>query len=149
MLALKEIQKKDCDLLYKWANEEEVRSNSFNTNKINYKDHLKWFEEILNSKTSTIYLLEDNNKKIGMIRLDKHKKNEYIINYSISKEHRKKGYATKLLKLIKDVFPEKHLIGKVKKTNIGSIKAFLNAEYIIKEEQDSFVFYSKKFQMEE
>lgn len=132
----------DCDLLFNWANDRAVRSNSFKSEFINYQSHIDWFKKKMDSKDSTIYILKVNKVKAGVVRLDKIKEYTYLINYSIAKENRRKGYGTILLRLIKQRYKSRLLIGKVKKDNIGSAKAFLKADYKMKEEADSYVFYS-------
>lgn len=133
----------DCELLYKWTNDVEVRKNSFNTNKVIYDDHIKWFMSKLNSKDTFIYIFENKQEPIGVIRLEKIDKELMLINYSIDIKHRGKGHATKLLKIIKTELINCRLVGKVKKDNIGSIKAFQRAGYFMKEELEYLVFYSK------
>lgn len=134
----------NCELLYKWTNEEEVRKNSFNTDKINYEDHVKWFMGKLNSLEIFIYIFKKNEEPIGVMRLEKIDEESMLINFSIDCKYRGLGYATKLLKLIKVQFEEYILVGKVKKDNIGSIKAFRKSGYIMTEELDKIIFYSKK-----
>lgn len=133
----------DCDLLYEWANDHEVRKNSFNTNQINYEEHMKWFRDKLGSNDTYIYIFKNENGPIGVIRLDKLDDMSMLINYSIDKRHRGNGYATKLLKLIRIKYTNYVLIGKVKEENIGSIKAFLKAGYFKEQKIDCIVFYSK------
>lgn len=135
-------KEKDCDLLFKWVNDRDVRLNSFNSEQIKYEDHVKWFNDKMKSNNSSIYLFKVNDVNVGLIRLDKIDKDTYLINYSIAKEYRRKGYATILLRLIKDKYKDNLLIGKVKNKNIASIKAFIRAKYIMKKEQDIYVFYS-------
>lgn len=132
----------DCDLLFQWANDKDVRLNSFNSKSIDYEEHVKWFKSKIESNDSIIYLFKVYNDKVGLVRLDKIETNTYIINYSIAKEHREKGYATELLKLIKGKYEKSLLIGKVKKENTASIKAFIKAKYLMKEESNMYVFYS-------
>ncbi|MSU00118.1 GNAT family N-acetyltransferase [Tissierella pigra] len=132
-----------CDLLFEWVNDEKVRLNSFNSERIKYEEHKKWFKSKIESDDTVIYIFKANNQDIGVIRLEKMDKNGYLINYSIAKDYRKKGYATTLLKLIKEKYKGQLLVGKVKKGNVGSIKAFINAEFIIKKEYDDiYEFYS-------
>jgi len=140
---LVEANEGDCQLLYRWANEVEVRKNSFNTNKVIYEDHIDWFMNKLNSKNTFIYIFKNKEKSIGVIRLEKLESPLMLINYSIDSDYRGKGYATKLLQLIKIQFRDYILFGKVKKDNMGSIKAFKNAEYFMEEELEYLVFYSK------
>lgn len=131
-----------CDLLFKWTNDEEVRLNSFNSEVLKYEEHKKWFKSKIESNNTIIYIYKARSQDIGVIRLEGMEDNSYVINYSITKEYRKKGYATDLLKLIKERYKEQLLIGKVKKENIASIKAFIRAGYVMKEEYDIYIFYS-------
>jgi RimJ/RimL family protein N-acetyltransferase len=140
---LVEATKGDCQLLYRWTNEVEVRRNSFNTNKVSYEDHINWFMNKLNSKDTFIYIFKNKKESIGVIRLEKLECKSMLINYSIDSNYRSQGYATKLLQLIKIKFKDYTLVGEVKKNNIGSIKAFQKAGYFMKEELEYLVFYSK------
>lgn len=133
----------DSELLFFWANDDDVRKNSFNTDKIIYENHLEWFKNKLCSEGTFIYILKENYNPIGVVRLEKNDNESMIISYSIDKKHRGKGHGTELLGIIKEKFLEYNLIGKVKKDNISSIKAFKNAGYFMKEKLDCFVFYSK------
>lgn len=141
------VTKDDCDLLFNWVNDYEVRANSFNTDEIKYDEHVKWFESMIKKDISSMYILEIQNKKIGLVRLDKISIDKYLINYSIAREYRGKGFGTMLLRLIKEKYILKLLIGKVKKDNIASIKAFQNAGYYMKEEPDMYIFYSKDYEV--
>ncbi len=139
---LRQVEYTDCDLVFKWANDEVVRNNSFNSNIIKYEDHIKWFNEKLKSDDSVMYIFEVNDINVGIMRLDRLDDKSLLINYGIAKEHRGKGYATYLLQMIKAKYNKNLLIGKVKPTNMASIKAFIKAGYIMKDELDVKVFYS-------
>ncbi|MCF6465227.1 GNAT family N-acetyltransferase [Clostridium sp. Cult2] len=141
------VTKDDYDLLFIWANDYEVRANSFNTDEIKYDEHVKWFESKLKQDTSSMYILEIQNKKIGLVRLDKILAHKYLINYSIAREYRGQGYGTILLKLIKEKYNSNLLIGKVKKDNIASIRAFKNAGYYMRQDSEIYTFYSKNFEL--
>lgn len=148
MIILQKATIEDAHILFEWRNDDEVRKRSFNSNKVSYEEHLKWFMNKLYSSNTKIYIVKDNKTPIGVIRLDDKGKNNKIISFSIDKEHRNKGHASKLLKLIKVEFKEYNLIGKVKYNNMGSIKAFQNAQYFMEEKADYLEFYSKAFKNE-
>ena len=134
----------DCELLYRWANDDEVRRNSFNTTKIAYEDHKEWFQSKISSEMTTIYILKSGNKSIGTIRLEVLAQDRYLISYSIASEFRRKGYATMMLKLVKKTNKDKVLVGRVKEDNIGSIKSFVAAGYKVEELLDGvYVFISE------
>jgi spore coat polysaccharide biosynthesis predicted glycosyltransferase SpsG/RimJ/RimL family protein N-acetyltransferase len=130
---LRKIVNDDCDLLYKWANDKLVRKNAFITDKIDFDSHKKWFQSKLNCNTTVIYIALEKNLPIGQIRIDIEDQ-KGIIDYSISSNFRNRGLGTVLLKSIgdqvkKDCPTLKKLIGRVKKENIPSQKAFEKALY--------------------
>ena len=135
--------KNDCDLLYKWTNDKEVRNNSFNTNTVTYEEHIKWFMNKLNDKNTLIYIFENKQEPMGVMRLERIDRKSLLINFSIASNYRGQGYASQLLEIIKIQFDDYTLVGEVKKDNIGSIKAFQKAGYFMKEELEYLVFYSK------
>jgi len=141
---LRDARREDGDLLFNWANDYEVRLNSFNSNPIKYEEHIRWFDNKLKSSNSSMYVFEVDEIAVGMIRLDLVDGQSHLINYSICKGHRGKGYATELLRLIKELNKASLLIGKVKSTNIGSIKAFIKAGYEMEGDSQTKVFYSSK-----
>ncbi|WP_142414611.1 GNAT family N-acetyltransferase [Hathewaya massiliensis] len=118
----------DCVLLFKWVNDEDVRNNSFNTNSIKYEEHLIWFKRKLNSHNTYIFILEEDEKPVGQVRIDI-KDLKCLITYSIDKKYRGGGYGTKILylleqEIIKSKFKINILIGYVKSDNISSQRCF-------------------------
>ena len=90
----------DMDLLFEWANEEEVRRNSFSTEKILYENHVKWFENILKKENCRQYIYCVEDVSVGQVRLTiSGEKAE--IGYSICACFRGKGYGKRMLELLK------------------------------------------------
>ena len=120
----------DLQTYFNWVNDEEVRKNSLNSNKVDFDVHKKWFLEKINSNQSFLLVLEKNNNPIGQIRFDNYEQ-KTSIDYSISSYHRKKGLGEILLKLGTDFYIKNRLNNKiniitaeVKKTNLASIRIF-------------------------
>jgi UDP-4-amino-4,6-dideoxy-N-acetyl-beta-L-altrosamine N-acetyltransferase len=139
----------DCILLFNWVNDEQVRSNSFNSDKISLKEHKKWFYKNINSKTTKIFIACLKNKPIGQIRIDI-KDRKGVIGFSVDSKLRGKGYGTRILEEVilhikVSGFKIDTLIGKVKKDNISSQKAFQKAGYkeIFKEKYIMYFFEIK------
>lgn len=136
---LREANMQDVDLIYKWANDEDVRKNSFNSAEIPYDTHVKWYSKLLqdDSRVQLILEKEENGviEAIGQIRYQYDAEEQSVeIGYSVDKNYRGQGYGKTLIKLggerIKDYFPEvKKIIGKVKPENKASIQAFLKNGY--------------------
>lgn len=133
---LREATENDVDIIYNWANDDEVRKNSFSTEKIAYEDHIKWYENALKSDNVKIYILLVNNDDIGIVRLNICNDSAEV-SYSISSDYRCMGYGGLILQLttakVKAEFPYiKKLTAQVKSENAASRKALLNSGYIEK-----------------
>ncbi|MBO8159076.1 GNAT family N-acetyltransferase [Thermosyntropha sp.] len=140
------VQEEDCDLLYKWANDPVVRENSFNKHFISYDEHKKWFYEKINSPKCLFFIVISFDQPVGQIRLDI-EEDTAIINYSVDKNYRGRGYGTQILinivQVIKEYnIPVNRIVGKVKLSNIASQKAFKKAGYSEKRFKD-YIEYSK------
>jgi RimJ/RimL family protein N-acetyltransferase len=127
-LYLRTAKEKDCDLLFNWVNDYDVRKNSFNTNQILYENHKKWFNEKMKSKDSLIFICYLDKLPIGQIRIDI-KDKIGVINYSIDKNFRGKGLGKNMMKkLIEEIrfsnIELVKLIGRVKINNIPSQVVF-------------------------
>lgn len=143
LINLREATIDDTLILFNWRNDIDVRKNSFNIDEVNYNNHIDWFETKLVSNNSRIYILENDNKPMGVIRLDDMDNDYKLINFSIDSKYRGQGYGSQLLELIKIKFEYYILVGEVKENNIGSIKAFQKARYFMKEKIGYLEFYSK------
>ena len=150
-IEFKEATAEDCEIIYRWVNDFSVRKNAFNQNVIEYEDHKKWYENRLYSDDCFIFICSIHGTSVGHIRLDINE-NIGIIDYSVDKDERNKGYGTKILKDIVKFIENKDLNimmlkGKVKNENIHSQKAFIKAGYeeTMKKE---YIEYRKKLRLE-
>lgn len=135
----------DAKLLFEWANEKLVRSNSLNKKKISWKDHLNWFLGKINSENSHIYLFSFDDSYCGQVRLDKTE--DFLeIDYSVDNAFRGKGLGTMMLKRIIDLPDFLRFRAFVKGINLPSIKIFRNLgfEETIISEDDLHVFNLSK-----
>lgn len=142
MIMLRRCTYSDMDIIYKWINDDEVRTNSFNSDYIEYETHVKWFNEKINSNNIYMYIILNNNKEIGTIRLEKHN-SKAIISYLISNEYRGKGYGNKVIDLIKKEAIINNidiLEAIVKKDNIASRKIFINNGFFEIQENDRYLY---------
>lgn len=134
----------DMDLLYKWANDEVVRNNSFNCKKISYLEHKKWFEEKLKTDNSDIYIYYFKDEPVGQIRLD-YQDDMALIDFSIDKARRGKGHGTRILDLIESADKKKifnNYVGRVKYNNIASQRGFEKMGYK-RSDKETYIEYNK------
>lgn len=122
----------DMRLIFDWSNDEEVRKNSFSTNKINLDDHKRWFQSKMIQDNYHILFCMVADKEIGLARLEI-QDNIALLSYQIAKDYRGMGYGTKMLKnLEKYVLDNKIasvLYGEVKESNPSSQKIFEKLDY--------------------
>lgn len=147
MLHYRFAQESNVDLYYEWANDESVRSNSFNQSKIDYDSHVNWFLRKLNDKNCFFYLFFNEKKEaVGQVRIER-TGNETIIGISIDALHRGHSYSCEMLKKSCNDFLEKYPLDKItayiKIENTPSLKSFQKAgfrdlEEVIMESSKSF-----------
>lgn len=123
----------DMDLVFRWANDEEERKNSFNPEKILYEDHCNWFKKRLEALDCAFYILMDGDSPAGKCRLN-FENSEAVISYSVAPSYRGRGLGKKLLLLVKEAVKEEYpdiktLVAQVKEDNIPSQKVFLSLGY--------------------
>ncbi|MBI2269173.1 MAG: GNAT family N-acetyltransferase [Bacteroidetes bacterium] len=127
----------DSDLLLNWANDDFVRKNSFNQNKITITEHTSWLNTILNSATDLIYIFSNKDIPVGTVNI-RLKNNETVIGISVDRTFRGKGYGALMLTLATnnyfDLKKIESIFAYIKKSNSGSIKTFLKANFTIGEE---------------
>lgn len=130
---LRNAKESDMLLLLQWANEAQVRKNSFSALEISYEEHRTWFHNFLLDENNRQYIYIRDDKPIGQIRISVNK-NIAEIGYSICMTERNKGYGTKMLwelqERVANDFPEVDtFIGKVKIDNTVSKKTFVRAGF--------------------
>ncbi len=132
----RDAQKADEKLLYNWANDDLVRQQSFNSQKIAYPEHQKWFRQKLQDSNNLFWIAQKNKQLIGLVRFSL-EKNHAVIGVSIDQKHRGKGYAGKMLQLASQKFLQVFNLpihAYIKKTNAASVRSFEKAGYRLKKE---------------
>lgn len=129
----REIKREDCFKIYEIANDDLVRLNSFNTDKIQLNEHKIWFDNILKNNNIKFFILEYEKEIIGQVRFD-FDEDFPVISISLNPKFRGLGLATFLLeKSINEIDAEK-IVAYIKKTNIKSIKLFENFNFKLENE---------------
>lgn len=119
---------KDIKNVFELSNEDYVRANSLNLEKIDWEHHVNWFQERIKKTNEPFYIIEDEkNNFIGQVRIDK--KEEVIISISIRENFRGKGLAKKIIKNCSDLSNFETITAYVKESNLPSLKSFLKAGY--------------------
>lgn len=133
MLSYRRATLSDVDMYYAWANDTEVRKNSYQSEAIPYTQHVSWFEKKINSPQSLLLVFEDTEKNaVGQVRIETQEK-QAVIGISVNQQHRGKGYAVEMLQKASsayfEIHPENFILAFIKKDNFASYKAFVAAGY--------------------
>lgn len=130
---LRAVELEDAKLLYIWRNEKETRKNSFNSNLIDFNEHLNWLEKKLENNARLFYILVCDGMEVGQVRVDIEGKIG-LVNYSIDSKYRKMGYGKRVLELaeqelLKSTANLKKIVGYVKSENVASRHIFQILNY--------------------
>ena len=135
----REINQNDCLKIFEIANDEDVRKNSFNSQKIKFEDHKKWFKKILKDDFVKFFVLEYGEDIIGQIRFDFDERYP-VISISLNKKYRGLGLSKYLLSRgIEYLDDFDKIIAYIKQDNLKSISFFKSmgfkkdSEVVIKE----------------
>jgi RimJ/RimL family protein N-acetyltransferase len=140
----------DLQLLFDWANEPEVRNNSFNSQPIPLEEHTKWFLSKVNDTNTLFYIAEMEKQPVGMVRFDIKEENT-IISILIDKNHRGKGLASILLVDCCKLYFEqesKPIHAYIKNSNTASIHSFEKANFSFLKEEKVYHVESKIYSKE-
>jgi len=123
----------DADLLFRWANDPEVRNASFSQNKIEYSAHWKWFREKLEDENCKIFIFTFDSIPIGQVRFEINQDNTAEVSILIDRNFRGKGFASDMLRIASDFGTNQIKIGTIfahiKLDNKRSLKVFHKAGY--------------------
>lgn len=128
----------DMKLYFDWANDEEVRQRSYQSEPIDWTNHQKWFSSKLEDKSCMLLIFQDEEQRnIGQVRIQLKNENEAIIGISVAENQRGKGYARVMIQQASDEFlikyPKGIIHAYIKQENKGSKRAFELAGFKFKE----------------
>lgn len=136
-LRLRPAQQADLWLYHWWANDPEVRLNSFSSEPIPLERHQRWFAGCLNSSLALLRVLEDRaHLPLGQIRFERAHaaSNRAVIGLSLDYFARGRGLASTLLQMglveLRRCWGEDiEAYGEVRADNLPSSRAFLRAGF--------------------
>ena len=126
----------DVKKVFTLSNDDTVRANSIQTEKINYDNHVKWFFDILQNEQVKFYIAEDiNHNFIGQVRFSK-QDNRWVVSISLVREFRKKHLGKTILLLAITKSGIANFSAWVKKENIASLKLFESVGFVAFSEEN-------------
>ena len=125
----------DAKLLFEWANDPSVRQFAFNSNPIQWDEHITWFQKkIIDINCHQYICFDQNEDPIGQIRFDI-KDVDAEIDISVSPNYRGMGYGIQILNkginLVRQIHPNLTINAFVKINNKSSTRMFLKAGFNI------------------
>jgi UDP-2,4-diacetamido-2,4,6-trideoxy-beta-L-altropyranose hydrolase len=118
-------------LFFNWANDPEVRNNSYNSNAISLEEHTNWYLQKLDDRNTKFYIAEVKTQPAGMVRFDS-KEDHAIVSILIDKNFRGLGLASTLLQDCCRFYFEtesKPIHAYIKNSNMASIHSFKKAGF--------------------
>lgn len=117
----------DLSKTFEWANDPELRVQSYNSNPISSEDHAEWFRERLFDPSTYIYIFEYKGIPIGQVRFSI--STEAAISYSIDIKYRGRGWGALVVKKAIEIFQDSSntnckIVGYVKFANDSSNRIF-------------------------
>ncbi len=133
-LALECAAETDCKLIWKWANDPETRSASFESAIIPWEEHVRWYQSKLHDGNSRLWICRDgNNIAVGQVRFAIDGPNA-TISITLDPAHRGKGLGTVLIEAAcRKLFNEEPVLrihAFIKPANSGSVRAFERAGFM-------------------
>jgi UDP-2,4-diacetamido-2,4,6-trideoxy-beta-L-altropyranose hydrolase len=136
-LRLRSAQAPDLWLYHWWANDPQVRRQSFSSEPIPLEQHRRWFAGQLRSPLALLRVLEDaHGLPLGQIRLERETTDapRAVLGFSLDRLARGRGFAAPLLQLglaelARCWGPAMEAYGEVRADNPASCKAFLRAGF--------------------
>lgn len=130
-LSYRPVQKSDAILLFKWTNNSSTRENSISSNKINWEEHIKWFDLKIKDPQTKMFLFQlQNHLPVGILRLEQDN-NNLQISFSVDVKHRGKGIGNEIIRFAVKEFNDKNLLAQVIDSNEKSHNIFLKNNFSI------------------
>jgi UDP-2,4-diacetamido-2,4,6-trideoxy-beta-L-altropyranose hydrolase len=147
MIYFKKVDDEDVDILFKWINDPEVRSQSLSTNNITYEEHATWFSKKIADRNCHLYIACKNDIPVGMLRFDLNG-DEALINYLVDKFQRGKGIGNSIIKngvvqFLNDSSFKGTIKAVVKSSNTASLKIFEKAGFAEEMEKEGLTHFKK------
>lgn len=135
MLSFRKATHADMMLYFEWANDEDVRRQSYHSDTISLESHKEWYYKKINDGNSLMLLFENEARvPVGQVRFQKENEKVYVIGISVAKEFRGKGLAGTILLMASDhfltIFPGITIYAYIKIANTQSVRSFTKAGFV-------------------
>jgi RimJ/RimL family protein N-acetyltransferase len=95
----------DLDIYFNWANDPDVRKNSFDSSTIDLNKHKTWFKSAIANEAYFMLIFKNfEGNYVGQVRIKKENHFNAVISISVDLKFRGKGYGKLMLNLATDSF---------------------------------------------
>lgn len=148
MIELKELSQKDCNMIFSWISNPELRKMTGTRGIPNIHSHAKWFDTKLNDKNNIIRMIVYENVSVGIIgtnEINTIDNNADIYLYIGNPLYRKKGIAfgaiNKLIELLVKKYNCHKITATIRSYNEPSINLFTKCGFICEGIQKDQILY--------
>jgi len=131
---------KDQAQVFVWANDKEIRKQSFITKKITKEEHDKWFSNILSDyNNQQLFILENHETRpCGQVRFSRSDRDDWEIHFSVDSHYRGQKLGVRLINVGLEGFlrkePKSRITAKVKNDNVASLRVLAKVGFQIEKQ---------------
>lgn len=146
-IIIRKVKQEDINDIFELSNKDYVRRYSFNKRKIEWEDHVNWFNRIIEDKNVAFYVISDKDDHfLGQVRFNINN-NSAIISISLSELIVGKGFSKMILRQSVDkLFRENNAIDEiiafVSEDNIASVKLFTSSNFRYKSKDNGIIKFT-------
>lgn len=150
---VREITVFDLVRLFRWANDQQTRSNSLTRTPVRISEHLRWYVRGLSRQRDTRFIIEGaagtlRPKPMMFCRITPDPQGQYVVSVNLAPEFRGKGYATSLLAggiehFQKKVGHDVILNATIRQDNIASLALFTGLGFTEHKREQDFIYLSR------
>jgi UDP-2,4-diacetamido-2,4,6-trideoxy-beta-L-altropyranose hydrolase len=127
----------DARLYWEWANDADVRAQSFDSRPIEWETHERWFAAKVQDLQTVLYVAEKEGEPFGQVRFQL-ENDQATISFSLDKAYRGQGLGGWMLERAMCIFASERpgrtsFVGLVKHGNFSSQKVFDKLGFLIKD----------------
>jgi len=138
---LEEANYGDCQDIFNWQSNEDIRKYSHNPKPVIWQEHCDWMKNTIENTNRHLYMIKitspigQNKESVGLLRLDMIEKStheidaNWLISILIAPEHQGKKIAYQAINKIPQTYKEQGIIAEVHKKNIASHQLFVKTGF--------------------
>jgi UDP-2,4-diacetamido-2,4,6-trideoxy-beta-L-altropyranose hydrolase len=142
LFLIRPVDLRDSDFAYSLQTKE-VRKYFVNTEVPSIDQHIDWFQKIIDSPTSQLFILMLGVHKTGILRVDNINSDKLEVSIIVSPDYWGNRLANKALNIIESLVLNKTLKAVIHNNNTASKKVFLRSGFIMNKKDGQFSEYLK------